>query len=49
MWSRYADTPRDACFHYYMEVNTREHEKLMLKLRQERGMSGEMCSSCMGQ
>ncbi|MGN0364636.1 MAG: hypothetical protein ACI4E5_01685 [Suilimivivens sp.] len=34
MRSRYADTPRTACFHFVMEVYAREYRKLVLKLRQ---------------
>ena len=33
MWSRYADTPREACFHSDVEVHTREYCFLILKLR----------------
>ena len=32
--SRYADTPRTACFHFCAEVHTREYWNLVLKLRQ---------------
>ena len=33
MWSRYADTPREACFHFDVGVYTREYCFLILKLR----------------
>ena len=33
MRSRYADTPRAACFHNHVEVDAREYCLLILKLR----------------